>query len=195
MSKAFLTLFVLPASVAAVVAAGGQRSIPRAADGHPDLQGTYDLGTVTPLQRAANMPPTLSEADAAKLEQKILGQMQAAEKPVRGDRSAPPVGGDGTKGPYGNVGGYNTFWLDPGSHLTTVNGQRRTSIVVDPADGRVPPMKPEAKERNTALAGATSDQQSRRNDPGWEGAAAYDDPELHPLGGRCLPGFSSTSVP
>jgi hypothetical protein len=195
MSKTLLTLFVLPASVAALVAAGGQRSNPRAADGHPDLQGTYDLGTITPLERAAKMPATLSEADAATLEAKILGQMQAAEQPVKGDRSAPPVGGDGTKGPYGNVGGYNTFWLDPGSHLTTVNGQRRTSIVVDPADGRVPPLKPEAKQRNAALAGATSDQRSRENDPGWEGAAAYDDPEIRPLGERCLLGFSSTSGP
>jgi len=195
MSKTLLTLLVLPALFAALVAAGGQGSNPRAADGHPDLQGTYDLGTITPLERAANMPATLSEADAARLEAKILGQMQAAEQPVKGDRSAPPVGGDGTKGPYGNVGGYNTFWLDPGSHLTTVNGQRRTSIVVDPADGRVPPIKPEAKQRNAALAGATSDQRSRENDPGWEGAAAYDDPEIRPLGERCLLGFSSTSGP
>jgi hypothetical protein len=195
MRKSIVILVVAPAFVAALAAAGGQRMLPRTADGHPDLQGTYDLGTITPIERAPDMPAFLSDADAATLEQKILGRMQAAERPVRGDRSAPPVGGDGTKGPYGNVGGYNTFWLDPGSHLTTVNGQRRTSIVVDPSDGRIPPMKPEAKQRNAALAGTTSDQQSRENDPGWEGAAAYDDPEIRPLGERCLLGFSSTSGP
>jgi hypothetical protein len=196
MTKFFLTLFVATALVAALAAAGGQRSMPRTPDGHLDLQGTYDLGTLTPLERAANMPPVLSEAEAAKLEQKMLRDMQVGALPSRGDRSAPPVGGDGTKGPYGNVGGYNTFWLDPGSHFTTINGQRRTSIVVDPSDGRVPAMKPEAKQRNAAFGAATtSDQQSRENDPGWEGAGAYDDPEIRPLGERCLLGFSSTSGP
>jgi hypothetical protein len=193
MCKSFLIAFV--ASALVVSLAAGQRSIPRTSDGHPDLQGTYDLGTITPIERPANLPPALPDADAAKLEQKMLREMQAAEKPVRGDRSAPPVGGDGTKGPYGNVGGYNTFWLDPGSHLTTINGQHRTSIVVDPADGHVPPKTPEAKQRNAALTGTTSDQRSRENDPGWEGATAYDDPEIRPLGERCLLGFSSTSGP
>ena len=61
-------LFAAPAFVAALAAAGGQRSIARTPDGHPDLQGTYDLGTLTPLERAANMPPALSQAEAAKLE-------------------------------------------------------------------------------------------------------------------------------
>src|SRR5437879_3754420 len=144
---------ILISMIAIPIIAAGQARTP---DGHPDLQGTYDLGTLTPLERAANMPPVLSEAEAAKLEQKMLREMQAGSLPVRGDRSAPPVGGDGTKGPYGNVGGYNTFWLDPGSHFTTINGQRRTSIVVDPSDGRVPAMKPEAKQRNAALGAATS---------------------------------------
>ena len=189
-------LFAAPAFVAALAAAGGQRSAARTPDGHPDLQGTYDLGTLTPLERAANMPAVLSEADAVKLERQTLREMQVGALPSRGDRSAPPVGGDGSKGPAGNVGGYNTFWLDPGSHFTTIEGQRRTSLVVDPPDGHVPAMKPEAKQRNASrAAGTTSDQQSRENDPGWEGAGAYDDPEIRPLGERCLLGFSSTSGP
>jgi hypothetical protein len=196
MSRSFLMLFAAPAFVAALAAAGGQRSAARTPDGHPDLQGTYDLGTLTPLERAANMPPALSEAEAVKLERQMLREMQVGALPSRGDRSAPPVGGDGSKGPAGNVGGYNTFWLDPGSHFTTIGGQRRTSLVVDPPDGRVPAMKPEAKQRNASrAAAATSDQQSRENDPGWEGAGAYDDPEIRPLGERCLLGFSSTSGP
>jgi len=191
MRKIVLILGVLPAFVA-VAGAGGQRS---SSDGHPDLQGTYDLGTLTPLERAPNTPAVLSEAEAAKLERQLLRDMQVGALPSRGDRSAPPVGGDGSKGPAGNVGGYNTFWLDPGSHFTVIDGQRRTSIVVDPADGRVPPLTAAAKARNAARQAATSDQQSRENDPGWEGPGAYDDPELRPLGERCLLGFSSTSGP
>jgi len=194
MRKILLILGVVPAFVA-VAGAGGQRPISRSADGHPDLQGTYDLGTLTPLERAPNTPAVLTEAEAAKLERQLLRDMQVGALPSRGDRSAPPVGGDGSKGPAGNVGGYNTFWLDPGSHFTVIDGQRRTSIVVDPADGRVPPLTTAAKTRNAARQAATSDQQSRENDPGWEGPGAYDDPELRPLGERCLLGFSSTSGP
>ena len=54
-----------------------------------------------------------------------------------GNRQAPPTGGDGTPGPYGNVGGYNNFWLDPGSHFTMIDGQKRASLLIDPE--RVPP--------------------------------------------------------
>src|SRR5205085_1943333 len=158
-----------------------QRSIPRTADGRPDLQGTYDLGMLTPLERAAGSPAVLSEAEAAKLERQLLHDMQIGALPSRGDRSAPPVGGDGSKGPAGNVGGYNTFWLDPGAHFTTIDGQRRMSIVVDPADGRVPALTAEATKRNAGHAAtATSDQQSRENDPGYEPGGAYDDPERRP---------------
>jgi hypothetical protein len=191
-----LTFAVAAGLVAAVPATNAQRSTARGPDGHPDFQGTYDLGTLTPLERTAGAPAALPPAEAAKLEQQLLREMNAGSLPSRGDRSAPPVGGDGSKGPAGNVGGYNTFWLDPGSHLTMVNGERRSSIVVDPADGRVPPLTDEAKQRNAARAAiSTSDQQSRENDPGWEGAGAYDDPERRPLGERCLLGFSSTSGP
>src|SRR5206468_3236165 len=95
----------------------------------------------------------------------------------------------------GNVGGYNLFWLDPGAHFTTIAGQKRASIVVDPPDGRIPPLVAEAQQRKKALSTPTSDQASRENDPGWEGPDAYDDPERRPLGERCLLGFSSTSGP
>src|SRR5438552_9874895 len=178
MLRRFLTVGAMAAFALGAAAPSAQRSIPRTAVGHPDLQGTYDLGTLTPHERAAGSPAVLSEAEAAKLERQLLRDMQIGALPSRGDRTAPPVGGDGSKGPAGNVGGYNTFWLDPGAHFTTIDGQKRTSIVVDPPDGRVPPLTPEAKQRNAALAGAaTSDQQSRENDPGWEGGGAYDDPE------------------
>jgi hypothetical protein len=96
------------------------------------------------------------------------------------------------------VGGYNNFWLDAGSKYVTVNGQKRTSLVVDPPDGRVPALTPEARARNAARSAAarlTSDEQANDNDPGLEGPGAYDDPERRPLGERCLLGFGSTSGP
>ena len=101
-------------------------------------------------------------------------------------------------GAAGNVGGYNTGWLDPGSTLTVVDGQTRSSIVIDPPDGRVPPLTPAARRKSHGgglRARPTSDTQES-NDPGLEKApGAYDDPERRPLGERCLLGFGSTSGP
>src|SRR4030081_2794043 len=102
------------------------------ADGHPDLQGTYDLGTLTPLERAAGTPLVLTNEQAKTLETQGAERSDKLAAPVDGNRKAPPTGGDGSPGPYGNVGGYNNFWLDPGSQYTSIDGQKRASLLVDP---------------------------------------------------------------
>ncbi|HEU4691147.1 MAG TPA: hypothetical protein VFS23_22420, partial [Vicinamibacterales bacterium] len=119
-------------------------SPPRMPDGRPDLQGTYDLATLTPLERPPGMKATLSPEEVAKLEGAAATLLALGGRPSSGDRAAPPKGGDGSRGAAGNVGGYNTFWLDPGSTVTIVNGEARTSLVVDPPDGRIPPLTPAA---------------------------------------------------
>ncbi len=181
--------------VAAATMVAAQQS-PRSAV--PDLQGTYDLATLTPLERRAGTPLVLTDEQAAKLEQDVAQRSDALAAPVKGDRDAPPKGGDGSPGPYGNVGGYNNFWLDPGSHYTVVDGQRRASLLVDPPDGRVPALTDAARQRRSSAdynARPTSDAAAREEDPGFEGPTAYDDPEIRPLAERCLIGFSSTSGP
>jgi hypothetical protein len=170
-------------------------SVPRMADGHPDLQGTYDLATVTPLERATGTPAVLTPEQAARLESDIAARAKQGDRPIRGDRAAPPKGGDGSAGPAGNVGGYNTFWLDPGSSLTVVDGQKRSSLVIDPPDGRVPPLTTAAKARAVALQARPTSDVQESNDPGLEPPGSYDDPEHRPLGERCLLGFGSTSGP
>src|SRR2546425_2345657 len=171
-SNRYLIIWICILAVAAPLAAqtsspAARPSFPRTPDGHPDLQGIYDLATLTPLERPAGAKAMLTAQEAAKLENEAAARKEQGDRPIQGDRSAPPVGGDGSKGPAGNVGGYNTFWLDPGSHFTRINGQRRTSLVVDPPDGRVPPLTPEAKLRNAAReVAASSDQQSSENDSG-----------------------------
>ena len=111
---------------------------PRMPDGHPDLQGTYDLATLTPIERPAGVSLALTPDQAARLEKQVAARKQASERDISGNRSAPPKGGDGSTGAAGNVGGYNSFWLDPGSSYNVVDGQKRSSLVVDPADGRAP---------------------------------------------------------
>ena len=169
---------------------------PRMSDGHPDLQGTYDLATLTPVERPMGAKAVLTKEEALKLETAAAGQREQADQPIQGDRKAPPKGGDGSVGAAGNVGGYNYGWLDPGSAYTVVNGEKRSSLIVDPPNGRVPPMIPAAVQRaSRSMARPTSDAQEN-NDPGLEKApAAYDDPERRPLGERCLLGFGSTSGP
>src|SRR5213596_2013580 len=202
-SNRYLIIWICILAVAAPLAAQTSRpaarpSLPRTPDGHPDLQGTYDLATLTPLQRTAGSPLVLTGEQAKKLEQQVADTTAREAGPVAADRNAPPTGGDGSPGPYGNVGGYNNFWLDPGSHYTVVDGQPRASLVIDPPDGRVPALTPGARERRSTSDYSprpTSDQAAREDDPGFEGPTAYDDPEIRPLAERCLVGFSSTSGP
>jgi len=107
-----------PAKKPVPLTAGG---VPRLADGHPDLQGTYDLGTLTPLERRSGTPLVLTDEAAKKLEQQVASQSEKLNAPIDANRAAPPSGGDGSPGPYGNVGGYNNFWLDPGSRFNAVD--------------------------------------------------------------------------
>jgi len=174
-------------------------SIPRLADGHPDLQGVYDLAMLTPVERPVGVTsPVYTDTEAQKLERQVAARKEYSARAIKGDRDAPPKGGDGSAGAAGNVGGYNSFWIDSGSAFTIVDGQKRSSIVIDPPDGRVPALTPEARQRATAFRNqaATSDQTAQEDDPGFEKApGAYDDPERRPLGERCLMGFGSTSGP
>jgi hypothetical protein len=171
-------------------------ALPRTADGHPDLSGTYDLATLTPIDRPAGMKAVLSKEEAAKLETAAALRRAQGDQDIRGERTAPPKGGDGSTGPAGGVGGYNTGWLDPGSTFTMVDGQKRSSLVIDPADGRVPPMNAAGRKRNAAFAARPTSDTQESTDPGLETApGAYDDPERRPLGERCLLGFGSTSGP
>ena len=187
-------------SAAFTVGAAGQMrnaAIPRTPDGHPDLSGTYDLAMLKPLERPNGMAARLSDDEAAKLEKQVVDRNTALDRPIEGNRAAPPKGGDGSVGPAGNVGGYNNFWLDRGSTYSIVDGQRRTSIVIDPPDGKVPQLTAEARQRQASRFSQfrpTSDQ-TESKDPGLEPTGAYDDPERRPLGERCLLGFGSTSGP
>src|SRR3954469_5927116 len=100
----------------------------RTADGHPDLQGTYDVATMTPVERPAGVKSlTLTKEEAAALEQYEAQRQIKNDAPLDADRKAPPVGGETTGGKSylefleraggGVVGGYNNFWLAGGTQL------------------------------------------------------------------------------
>ena len=124
-------------AVLVVLAAGsaaGQEA-PRTPWGAPDLQGIWDFKTATPLQRPEDRGEQafLTEEEAANIEQ------EAVDRNVRLWEAAPRRTEAG-----GNVGGYNNFWLDFG---TTVIESRRTSLIVDPPDGRIPALTDEGQRR------------------------------------------------
>src|SRR6266496_2301097 len=107
----FAAGIALVVGASATISGQASRAIPRLADGHADLQGTYDLATLTPVERPAGQPLVLTEEQAKKLERQVAERNLRADAPIDANRDAPPKGGDGSPGPYGNVGGYNNFWL------------------------------------------------------------------------------------
>src|SRR5580765_7243933 len=103
------------------------------ADGQPDLQGIWTNATITPFERPA------SQRDKAFLTE---AEVAAIERQVATNRAADP------KRP-GDVGSYDQVWFDSGDHIVST---RRTSLVIDPPDGRVP-LRPEveaARDYNSA---------------------------------------------
>jgi hypothetical protein len=101
---------------------------PRTPDGQADLQGIWTNATITPLERPRELGDRefLTEAEAAAFEKRT------AEERIAADRNTP-----------GEVGSHNQVWFDAG---TTVVKTRRTSLVIDPPDGRVP-VRPSAEVR------------------------------------------------
>ena len=119
----------------------GFADIKRTASGKPDLSGFYDSGTLTPLNRPEALGDKQFMTPAEAEQYKTLSGLLASDAEEISDpnRSAPPKGSDGRRTGAGGVGGYNTFWVDPGSDLSELDGKIRTSIIYDPPNGRQPP--------------------------------------------------------
>jgi hypothetical protein len=158
-------------------------TMPRTAEGKPDLQGNWSNATLTPLERAEGAAAVMTKEEVARREQGFADRVERLAQPSDPDRPAPPKGGDGSTGAAGMVGGYNNFWIDPGDRVAIVNGEPRASLIVDPPNGRVPPQTPEARQRAQARLAA------------FKGRGQYDHPEMRPLAERCLMSFGSNAGP
>ena len=143
MSLGALALFAATALSAQNKAAW---KMPRTADGHPDLQGIWNNSTRTPLERPAEFAgkSTVSDVEAKVWEQKEHQAWQELDGTSEGPLHK-------TKGSEG-TGAYNVLFYDMGSGLARVDGVKRTSMVVDPPDGKIPPVVPQARERSRAAA-------------------------------------------
>ena len=125
------------------VPAFAQGDVPRTPWGHPDLQGIWDHRTITPLERPEELGDRvfLTEEEAAGLEQAAVDRaVHLLTRPP--ERTT--AGGSVDSRADGTPGFYNDFWLDTG---TNTIGTRRTSLIIDPPNGRLPALTDSGSRR------------------------------------------------
>jgi hypothetical protein len=170
---------------------------PRTPDGQPDLQGNWSNETQTPFERLKKGGPTLTEEQAIALEKRAQLVEEFRDQPSDPNAPPPPAGGEIALSPPGEqtfveqiavaaggaVGGYNGFWLDPGNKVIRIDGVPRSSIIIDPPDGRIPAMTAAGKQRMAERMAFTKQ------------FGQFDHPELASLSDRCLTSFGSNAGP
>ena len=175
--RSFGAVLVLTAlAVVLSVPAGAQpaSSVPRLPDGTPDLQGVWDFRTLTPLQRPEDAAAELTAEEAAEIESAAVQAAIEADRPSEVRTEPLPAGGD--------VGAYNNFWFDRGAGVVD---DRRTSLIVDPPDGRVPEARPDVDRQGPGPGSAARPVRFR------VGGIGSDGPEDRGIAERCLLGFNT----
>jgi hypothetical protein len=153
--------------------ATGAQAVPRTPDGKPDLQGLWDFRTVTPLERPAEFADkaVLTAAEAAEYERRVV---EGRNADLNRDKTTSRGVINGTETTADVALAYNDFWWDRG---TKVVESRRTSLIVDPPNGRLPELTPEATRRLAVL-------EERRE-------RLAHGPEDRSVAERCILGFNS----
>jgi hypothetical protein len=147
-------------------------TVPRTADGQPDLQGIWDFRTITPLQR----PAALGDK-AFYTEQEAAAFEKEENRRQNRDLIDPKVGG--LNYPAGGVVPYNEVWYDRGDKVVKT---RRTSLIVDPPTGRIPyTAEGQKREERRTLERANTEH-------GHPIANSWED---RPLQERCLMGSNA----
>lgn len=148
---------------------GAEWVLQRTPDGQPDFQGIWSNATQTRLERAVE----LGEKRAYSSEEAQAIELRAREGVAR---SLAPSAADRAPPTDGNVASaYNSFWLERGTDIALIDGEYRTSMIIAPANGRIPWL-PEQERQPTQL-------QRWLSQPG---VGPFDGPELQTIGERCL---------
>jgi hypothetical protein len=182
-SSALVTLWLIGISAAQ---SANPYKPPHTEYGYPDLQGMWTNATITPLERPTQFGERrgYTDAEAKALEQDVFDANAAADKPTDPKLNVQEVNKNCEVKGFSGVGcGYNNFWVDPGTKLIDINGEKRTSILVDPPNGRLPAILPAAQERITAGRAK------------FRGLGDAPGPEARSLGERCILSFGSSAGP
>ena len=168
-------------SVCGVSSSGAQAAFepPRLPSGRPDLQGVWDFRTLTPLQRPEDQAgkAVLTAEEAAEVEGKATARSVELNSQSEVRTELLPVGG--------NVGGYNHYWVDQGARVVD---DQRTSLIVNPLDGRLPALQPGIEMSVLSLREDLPGVRPVRVRAAGIGADGYED---RGLAERCLLGFNS----
>jgi len=187
--------------VLALHSAGIQAQTARTPSGHPDLSGTYNVATLTPLQRPEEFgdKATITAQEARDIAEYWASNLAKDSEQSDPNREAPPEGGveiyvPEFSGAAGGVGGYNAFYVDIGESNFQLDGQYRTSIITQPANGRLPALSEQGMRQAMA---ARANYHENTGTAWWidRPQGPYDNPENRPLAERCLLGFGSTAGP
>ena len=147
----------------------GDYQPPRLSTGKPDLHGFWSNASVSRMERPQGYPLIISEDQAAELEGRALFNVRLKTEKDFVDPNAPaPEKGKALPG----VGNYDVAWTDPGSIVATIKGEKRSSYITFPADGKIPAMTEEGRKLRAAA--------TRRQGTG------YDNPEERGSSERCL---------
>jgi hypothetical protein len=180
------TLVVGPVSLSAaqvLAADNGEWVLPWTPDGHPDLQGNWTNVTVTPIQRPSGVGAVLTPEQVARIEGQREGLIEAGSAASDPERAPPPSGGTNPICIDSGTSCYNYVYWDQGDRVAIFNGEPRSSLITNPANGLIPPLTPEARQRSAELVefnGRFSE---------------YDNPENRPLAERCLISYGSNAGP
>ena len=195
------TTLILSGLSAVLLSSAAGADIPRTAAGHPDLSGTYNIATLTPLQRPQQYgdKATITPQEAKEISEYWAGNLAKDSEKSDPNREAPPEGGveiyvPEFSGAAGGVGGYNAFYVDIGESNFKLDGEYRTSIITSPANGRMPKLSPQGMKQAMA---ARANFHENTGTAWWidRESGPYDNPENRPLAERCLLGFGSTAGP
>ena len=164
MRDRIVTCIVLGVALSTAVVSGGQSkgssgwSVPRTPDGRPDLQGVWANNGMTPLERPKQWAgrTTLTDAELADLKRRVQGLQDGGDAFFADELILTALEGkEKFKSADTQTGNYDQSWLSDRVF------DHRTSLIIDPPDGRVPPLAAGAAERARAQAAARPLEQAR----------------------------------
>jgi len=156
--------------------------VPRTEWGVPDLRAVWKHASIIPFERPAELGEkrAYTEQEALAIERSEQQRFDADNEPLDPNRPPPEVADS-----LPPIGNYDLFWRDDAQFIPTINGEFRTSAIIDPPNGRLPPLQAE-------MLGRLEEQ--RRDDQGTRGRTS-NGPEGRSLGERCLVAFGNLSGP